>query len=309
MRNTKRWADVLRALVVTAVLAMVLTGCGPSPAGESGTEIVSAEEALELLDGDNVVLVDARNTLEYRESHVEGAVSIARADIVVMTPHPNLVAPAERIEAVMESRGIGNDTLVIAYDDNNNMDAARLWWTLKAYGHDDVKVVSGGLSALQGEGVAMSSQAPTVQTAAFEAEPFDESMIATAGDIRDLIDEPVEDMTVIDTRTETEYLEEGSIPGAVLLDYVGNNFSDGTYRPVNQIRIRYIEAGIDVDEGAILFCKTSIRGAQTYLAMYNAGYRNLKLYDGAWVEWIANPMNPIYKAEPALVELESSDNS
>ena len=58
-----------------------------------------------------------------------------------------------------------------------------------------------------------------------------------------------------------------------------------------------------------MFCKTSIRAAQTYLAMYNAGYRNLKLYDGAWVEWSANPMNPIFVVEPAVLELNASDGS
>lgn len=297
------------ALLAVVALMVVLAGCGPAPAGESGTEIISAGEARELLAGDAVVLVDARPFMDYRESHVEGAVNISRADIVVMQPYPNLVAPAEQIEAVMGSRGISNDTLVVVYDDNNNMDSARLWWTLKAYGHDAVKVVSGGLAALTADGVAMSSTAPSPAPAQFQAAPFDESMVISATEIRALIDEPVEGMTVVDTRSETEYLEDGSIPGAILADYVGNNFSDGTYRPVQQIRIRYVEAGIDLDEGAILFCKTSIRGAQTFLAMYNAGYRNLKLYDGAWVEWVANPMNPVFRAEPALAELSASDNS
>jgi thiosulfate/3-mercaptopyruvate sulfurtransferase len=165
------------------------------------------------------------------------------------------------------------------------------------------------MQALIAAGVAMSSTAPAVQPASFEAQPLDESMIATALDIRALIDEPRDDVTVIDTRSEQEYIEDGSIPGAVLLDYVGNNFADGTFRPVTHQRIRYIEAGVDLDEGAILFCKTSIRGAQSFLAMYNAGYRNLRLYDGAWVDWVANPMNPIYRAEPELVQLRASDNS
>lgn len=297
------------SILAIVLMAAVLAGCGPAPAGESGTEIVTAAEALELLEStDNAVLVDARPTLDYRETHVEGAVSISRADIVVNTPFPNLVGTPEQIEDVMSSRGIGNDTLVIAYDDNNNMDSARLWWTLKYYGHDNVKVVSGGMQALQAAGVAMSSTAPSVQTAEFTAAAPDESMIATQGEIRDLIDEPQDGLAIIDTRTEEEYLE-GTIPGSILLNYVGNNFADGTYRPVQQIRIRYVEAGIDVDEGAVMFCKTSIRGAQTYLAMYNAGYRNLKLYDGAWVEWSSNPMNPVFIEEPEVLELNSADNS
>ncbi len=297
------------SLIAIAAVAAVLIGCGPSPAGESGTEIVTAGEALTLLEDADAVLVDARPTLDYRENHVEGAVSIARADIVVNTPHPNLVGTPEQIERVMGSRGIGNDTLVITYDDNKNMDSARLWWTLKYYGHDNVKVVSGGLKALQAEGVTMTSSAPSVAAATFQAGPPDESMIITGREVRALVEEPRDDVTIIDTRTKEEYLEEGTIPGSVLLNFVGNNFADGTFRPVRQIRIRYVEAGIDLDEGAVLFCKTSIRGAQTHLAMYNAGYRNLRLYDGAWVEWTANPMNPIYVEEPETMQLQSSDNS
>lgn len=301
----KRIVTIFAALIAVAILA----GCGPAPAGETGTEIISAKEALELLGtNEDAVLVDARPTLDYRETHVEGAVSISRADIVVSTPFPNLVGTPEQIERVLSSRGIGNDTLVIAYDDNQNMDSARLWWTLKYYGHDNVKVVSGGMQALQRAGVTMTSDEPSVQTASFAAEAADESMIATQAEIRDLIDEPQDGMTIIDTRSMEEYME-GTIPGSVLLNFTGNNFADGTYRPVQQIQIRYVEAGIDVDEGAVMFCKTSIRGAQTYLAMYNAGYRNLKLYDGAWVEWSANPMNPVFIEEPEVLELQSSDNS
>ena len=93
------------------------------------------------------------------------------------------------------------------------------------------------------------------------------------------------------------------------MDFTKNNFDDGTYRPVQHIRIRYLEQNVDYDDTVIMFCKTSIRGAQTYLALYNAGYRDLKLYDGAWVEWSANPANPIYKPEPDVYKLDSSDQS
>jgi thiosulfate/3-mercaptopyruvate sulfurtransferase len=58
-----------------------------------------------------------------------------------------------------------------------------------------------------------------------------------------------------------------------------------------------------------MFRKTSIRGARTYLALYNAGYRDLKLYDGAWLEWSSNPMNPVFVPDPDVLLLEASDNS
>jgi thiosulfate/3-mercaptopyruvate sulfurtransferase len=220
-----------------------------------------------------------------------------------------LLAPADQISDVMGRRGIDNSMKIIAYDDNDNMDAARLWWTLKFYGNDNVKVVSGGLKALLEAGAKISEQPATVLPKEYKITSERKEMIALSEDLRELIDKPRSNAVIIDTRSKAEYNDEGTIPGSVLIEYKENNFSDSTYKPVQQIRIRYLEDKIDYDKEIYMFCKTSIRGAQTYLALYNAGYRNLKLYDGAWVEWTANPMNPVYKPEQPVYMINSSDNS
>ena len=295
------------ALLFLAGLIVLLVAC-PTPQGEVGAQIVTADQALELLNGDNAILVDARGLLDYRKGHIEGAVSVSRADIVVNEPFVNMLAPAEQIESVMGERGISNDTLIIVYDDNSNMDSARLWWTLKIYGHDLVKVVSGGLAALRDAGAAETTVATIVQSTTFTAGPLKSEMLATQADIRAQINDPDPDTVILDTRSIEEYVA-GTIPGAICLDYAGNNFADGTYRPSRQIQIRYIEAGLDFDNTAIMYCKTSIRGAQSYLALYNAGYRDLKLYDAAWLEWSANPMNQIYVPKKSGAPLEASDVS
>ena len=80
-------------------------------------------------------------------------------------------------------------------------------------------------------------------------------------------------------------------------------------RDKTKIQIRYIKADLDFDNTAIMYCKSSIRGAQSYLALYNAGYRDLKLYDAAWLEWSANPMNQIYVPEGSGAPLEAADAS
>jgi thiosulfate/3-mercaptopyruvate sulfurtransferase len=133
-------------------------------------------------------------------------------------------------------------------------------------------------------------------------------MLISSKDIRSYVENPPENYVLIDTRSIEEY-NEGTIPGSVCLDFNGNNFNDSTFRPVNQIRIRYLEKKIDYNDEIVMFCKTSIRAAQTYLVLYNAGYRNLKLYDGAWLEWTANPMNPVYIPEGAALNLNAADQS
>jgi len=298
----------IKSAVILLLIILVLAGCGVKTSGEKGTEIITAKEALEVINQDNVILVDARTSMDYKKGHIEKSVNISRADIVVNTPFPNLLCTPEQLEDIMSKRGISNDSIVIIYDSNKNMDSARLWWTLKIYGHDLVKVVSGGLDALIKAGLPSSTVSPDVKKTVFKVTEFNSEMLANKKEIKNQINTPDPDTAIIDTRSQEEY-EEGTIPGSILLNYIGNNFSDQTYRPVSQIQIRYLEEGIDYNDTVIMFCKTSIRGAQTYLALYNAGYRNLKLYDGAWVEWSASPANPIFKPESKVFQIDTSDNS
>ncbi len=301
MRNAIK---VLLGLIAIALLV----GCGPAAPGEKGTEIVSPEEAVNLLAGGDVVLVDANSGVTYKKRHAEGAVNIPRPSIVINEPVKNMLAPASQIEEVMSKAGIGNSTLVLAYDDNKNMDAARLWFTLKAYGHDNVKVISGGLNALSAAGLAVTDAVPSVTTASFKAGVLNSGMLISTKEVRDRVENPVANYHIIDVRSLEEY-NEGSVPGSVWMDFTGNNFADSTLKPVNQIRIRYLEQKIDYDDEVAMYCKTSIRAAQTYLVMYNAGYRNLRLYDGAWLDWSANPMNPVYIPEGVELNLNAADQS
>jgi len=133
-------------------------------------------------------------------------------------------------------------------------------------------------------------------------------MIAELPAVLAQVENPDRGTVLLDVRTSEEYAE-GTIPGAVLLDFAGNNFADGNFRPVQHIRIRHLEKGIDYDDRVLVFCRTSIRAAQTYLALYNAGYRKLALYDGAWVEWSADPQRPVQTPTEATVRASASDKS
>ena len=120
---------------------------------------------------------------------------------------------------------------------------------------------------------------PDIIETEYIASGKDSSLIADLKEVIAQIEEPDENIFIIDVRNEEEY-DSGAIPGSILIDYIGNNYNDGTYRSVQNIKIIYIEKGIKSDKTAIIYCKSSVRGAQTLLALYNAGYRNLKLYDG-----------------------------
>jgi thiosulfate/3-mercaptopyruvate sulfurtransferase len=219
-----------------------------------------------------------------------------------------MVGDKDQIEKVLGENGIDNGVQIIVYDDNNHMDAARFWWTLKAYGNEQVKVVNGGLKALEASGLNTTNEVPNVEKASYEAGEFDETMIATVDTVIEQLNYPDPDTCLIDTRTIEEY-EEGTIPSSIHINYVENQYSDGTYKSAQDIAIMYMDKGIQKDGTVIMYCKTSIRGAQTYLALANAGYENLKLYDGAWIEWSSDKALPVQMPSGEKVEFNEQDAS
>lgn len=286
-----RKLSLLLVLCMVLVSAVGLTGCASYDFAETDTAVISAEDALAIMAEGDAVLVDMQDEGDYNKNHVENSVNIQRSDINVNEPFSNMLAPKGIIEDVMGSRGISNDTMVIAYDNKNNMDASRLWWTLKVYGHENVKVVSGGLSAFETAGAACTEMPTVIKKAKFTASDINEDFIATKVDIEAQVNEPDSNIMLIDTRSFEEF-NAGTIPSSVNIEYLKNNHKDKTIKSSRDIQIIYIEKGLDPEMTAVLYCKTSIRGAETFVALWNAGYRNIKLYDGAWLEWSADENAP-----------------
>ncbi|HYE81530.1 MAG TPA: sulfurtransferase [Clostridia bacterium] len=288
-------------LLLTASLMISAAGCNYKFAEDEGQYIIDAEAAAGYVGKAGSVIVDMQKPEDYAKAHIKGAVNIPLAEIVINTPAPNMLAPKAQIEAVLGSKGIANDTMVIIYDNNKNMEAARMWWTLRIYGHETVRVISGGFNALQAARLEMTAEAPAAAVSKYTAKDINTSMLATIDEVKALANQPQQNVILLDTRTKEEFDQE-TIPGSVLFDYSENNYNDGTYKKVQDIKIQYIENKITPDKAIMMYCKTSVRAAQTYLALYNAGYRNMKIYDGAWLEWEASTKPqaaPVEAAQPA----------
>ena len=294
-------------LILLIIIVAIPSGCSSQNA--NGQYIIDAKKAKELIGKENVVLVDAQNADVYAKEHIKGAANISRNDIVVNIPYPSMLAPKDVIEDSLGKNGISNNTTIIIYDNNDNMDAARLWWTLKVYGHENMKVISGGLKAMKATKFETTTDAVKAVPAVYTTKDRNTSLIASIDEVKAQVNDPKKNVVLLDTRSKKEF-DEGTIPGSILIDYVNNNYKDGTYKSTQDIKIQYIENKITPDKTVIMYCKTSIRGAQTFLALYEAGYRNLKLYDGAWVEWSADKSLPVQVPEGTKkIEPSNKDNS
>jgi thiosulfate/3-mercaptopyruvate sulfurtransferase len=306
MRKNKLYAGLALAVL------LLFTSCSFIDYAESDTLIVSAKDAVKLLNK-GYILVDAQKASSYGKGHIESAVNIERKAIMISDPVTNTLATADIVAKAAGNAGLTEESDLIIYDDNKNMDASRLYWTLKIWGHKgDIVIVSGGFFSLLDAGLDETKKATDVRPATYNTSALDKSMIEKKGKIWGMIDDPDDNFVLIDVRSDEEYAE-GTIPGAIHINHEDNLFVNdekgSTFRPVSHNRILYKELGITPESEIVMFCKSSVRAANTYVALYNAGYRNLKIYDGAWLEWEAGNL-PIFIPETSgETTTATADNS
>ena len=262
------------------------------------------------LDDPDWIAVDCRFSLmdteaghrAYAESHLPGA-RYAHLDRDLSGPitpatgrHP-LPDPA-RLARTLGEWGIGDGAQVIAYDDMGGMlAAARLWWLLRWLGHDAVAVLDGGFSAWRAAGLPLTAALPAVRPAAFEARP-DDRLWLTAARAQAL---PAGEL-LVDARAAARYRGDmepidpvaGHIPGAANLPTEDNLAADGRFRPVDDLRARFLAMLDGRSPTAVAhYCGSGVTACHNLLAMDVAGLSGSRLYAGSWSEWIRDPGRPV----------------
>lgn len=302
-------AKKLTLTLLLVLLAVSVSACNPSDYVETESQIISASDFAELLVGDEeFYIIDMQKPEDYKKGHVEGAVNVVKDDIVISVPVDNMLTSKAKFEKAMSEAGIEEDTTVYIYD-NDRMSAARLWWSFLMYGNEKAKVIDGGISAIEMAGIELTNQAPTIKESQYKAGDKSDLYIATLGDVKDQLDEPNPNMILLDVRTDQEYIEKGKIPSSIMMDYANVFYADNTFKSVQTIRIDFIDNGMRPENEIIMYCQTSMRAAPVFLSLYNAGYRNIKIYDGAYLEWSSNPNNPVEIPEGTAVLPSKKDAS
>lgn len=275
-----------------AMLAVFMTGCRSHTYVQSESLLLPADDLSSYSGQEKVVIVDTRTAEEYAVGHLAGAVNIPTDEIVINVPVKNMLTSRKKIEKVMGSNGISNDTLVLAYD-SNQMGASRLLWSLFMYGHQNVKVIDGGFAAIQRAGGQMTTAAAAPKAAVFTAGEPSRNWLATMDEVRAQVNQPDAHVILLDVRRPDEFAESGKVPGAVIIPYETNFFTDGTFKTTQITRINHLEEKIYPEDEIIIYCQTSMRATPVFVQLYEAGYRNIRIYDGAYLEWSSHSDNPV----------------
>jgi len=267
--------------------------------------------ARELAGGTPPVLLDVRWRLggppgidSYRAGHLPGAV-FADLDTDLAGPpgaggrHP-LPAAAD-FEAAMRRAGVRAGYPVVVYDEGDSTVAARAWWTLRYFGHDQVRVLDGGFRAWAAAGQPVTTQEPSVAAGDFTAAPGNLPVLDAAGAAA-----LARSGVLLDARAGERYRGEtepvdpvaGHIPGALSAPTAGNVGPDGRFLPPGELRQRFAGLGVPVDSvdtgpGAVgAYCGSGVTAAHEVLALALAGVP-AALYVGSWSGWTADPARPV----------------
>ncbi|GAA1541519.1 sulfurtransferase [Actinomadura kijaniata] len=238
----------------------------------------------------------------YRKGHLPGAVFVDLDRDVAGPPGPEGRHPlpaAADFERAMRRAGVRADRPVVVYDDADSTAAARLWWTLRYFGHPRVRVLDGGHRAWTEAGLPETTEEPPVEPGDFTARPgrlpvLDAEGAAALAGAGVLLDARAAERY----RGETEPIDPvaGHIPGAVNAPTLGNVGVDGRFLPADLLRERFAKLGATdaADVGA--YCGSGVTAAHEILALTLAGVP-AALYVGSWSNWVADPANPIATGE------------
>jgi thiosulfate/3-mercaptopyruvate sulfurtransferase len=273
--------------------------------------IISAEQVLDLQrGGQSIVLIDTRFDLanveaghnDWRAGHLPGSIywhldaDLSGAKTGRNGRHP--LPDRGNFARTLGRAGITPGSLVVTFDAQGGVYAARAWWMLRWMGHDGVALLDGGIAAWLEAGGALNAQVTAVQS----APPYPEraalvdtqtaaGLATSLGSLR-LIDARAPerfrgDVEPLDTRA-------GHIPGALNRFFKDNLASNGRFKMAEQLRSDFMPfLGNQDAERVVHSCGSGVTACHNLLAMEHAGLKGSKLYPGSWSEWSSDPARPV----------------
>jgi len=257
--------------------------------------IITADQLKDLKKAhkDNFVLIDASKTKLYTKAHIDGAISIPYKILNQKEGAvKGLLKSSEDLVALLGKKGVSDQDFIVVYDEGSQKYSSRVFWVLKYLGAPNVKILHKENDAFRKVRVKLTSAVPSVKTKTFTANVNNE--IAT-----DLayIKENMANIVLIDARTKKEFIgsddvkkkySEGHLPGAIHLDYKKFENDNKSFLTAGSFANIIADNGFTADKTYVMYCKTGVKASVSYVFFTEVlGYQNVKVYDGAYLEWAA----------------------
>jgi len=274
--------------------------------------LVSTDWLSQHLTDPNVIVLDASYYLanhkrdaqaEFLAGHIPGA---QRFDIDAVSdksnPLPHMLPAPEQFAAQVGALGVGDGTTIVLYDGIGLYGAARVWWTFRAFGSENVRVLDGGMPKWKAENRPLETGPAKTRAPKMFTAKFNRNLVASIDDVQKvLLDKTAQ---VVDARAADRFrgeapepragLRGGHMPGAFNVPF-GLVLENGQLAPPDKIAAAFKDAGVDLENPVVTSCGSGVTASILTFAIEALGKQPGKVYDGSWSEWGGRPDTPIVK--------------
>jgi thiosulfate/3-mercaptopyruvate sulfurtransferase len=264
--------------------------------------LVSTAWLAERLDAPDIKIVDASWYLpaeardpraEFAAAHIPGAVFFDIDEIAADDTHlPHMLPTPVKFAARVQKLGIGDGSRIVVYDGWGIRGAARVWWTFRAMGHEDVVVLDGGLPKWIAEGRHVTDRLSPPRERHFMVRVAND-LIRDRAQVARVLESGREQ--VVDARPAARFtgatpepradLKSGHMPGALNVPMTSMIAPDGTMKSRAALAEVFEAAGVDIKKPIVTSCGSGITACVLALGLARLGRWRTAVYDGSWAEW------------------------
>jgi len=297
----------LLAIPVVLVLAVAwaIASAADAPADYPEADLLATAEWLEAhSDEPGLVVADVRNDEHFHGEVIPGAIRMPWGQFRSTDPlvgAAGVFVGVNRAQELLGEHGIQRTDSVVLYDSverDGGATASYVFWVLDFLGHEDVKVLDGGIDAWKRAGLETSSELAERDAVVYQAPPeeLDRTARIDGRELRERLGD--RHYQILDVRSRDEYLGEtpnadwqgralklGHVPGAYNLNYQRNWIDPETKLLKSYDELQQMYAGLDPSEAVITYCHSGRRSSHTYFVLRLMGFADVRLYDYSWSQW------------------------
>jgi thiosulfate/3-mercaptopyruvate sulfurtransferase len=295
----------LIGLAMTALWLAGTVSLAADPTYPQAELLVEPAELAAAGDNSTWVVLDARAEAAYRQGHVPGARWVDHAQwSKTFAAGQDAADWSQRIGAL----GLSQDSRVVVYDASQFKDAARIWWILRYWGVNDVRLLNGGWTGWQAGAFPIEQAELAYQPTEFNAVAA-AKRLATQGSLLNSL--APGSLQIVDARSEGEYCgtsalknaRAGAIPGAKHLEWADLvDAQTHRFKPAAELRQLFAAAGIDPQRPTATYCQSGGRASVMAFALELMGGKQVQNYYRSWAEWGNSPNTPVERPEPPQPE-------
>ena len=279
------------------------------------TVLISAADLDTLMKRESVVLIDTRDADTYAAGHIPGAVNLREVFTFLATSSvEGLKELKSTFARHLGAAGLSGAETAVFYEDSLNGgygQSCRGYYLLTWLGYPKIKVLNGGYSAWKAAEMPISTEAVTPIAATF---PTDLPMADVMLTKDDMLAALGTDTVLLDVRDIDEWIgdssspygkdfapRKGRIPGAKWLEwyrFMKPSAMGPMIKSPDEVKAEAATAGISTDDTIYLYCFKGARASNTFLALKQAGFSDVRMYFGSWNEWSRDEALPIESGLP-----------